>query len=181
MKIEFNIKPYQGCMDIKVSYKKEEINQDFFYLNKDFIINKCLADNKECNITENAELFKYEDFWGYEVNKYYLPQSFEQIEIEYTGYLTGKTGSCPYVRETISPEFTFIRWESFCYPLFFDENGGKIHEFLSASANIDIVLEVQDEFIAVSNVDEIASYNENGIRRYKRPLRKLRNSQIKVV
>ena len=166
MKIKFIVKPYQACMDIKVEYTKEEIQQEYFYLNRDFIINQCYIDSIKYNIDNEVELFTV---WEeYEVKKYLLPQSFQHIVIEYTAYLTGKTGSCPYVRETISPEFTFIRWETFCYPLFFNGNESKtLYDFLVANIDADITLEVPDEFIAVSNVDEIKSSYENGIRKYE--------------
>ena len=162
MKIEFDIKPYQACMNVKVSYEKEEIHQDYFYLNRDFAINRCFADDAEYDITKETELVALEN-WGYEVNKYLLPQSFENIVIEYTGYLTGKTGSCPYVRETISSEFVFIRWETFCYPIFFNENV-TLQQFLQTRLNIDVTVIMPDEFIAVSCAPETASYVENGVK-----------------
>lgn len=167
MKFEFDIMPYQALMNIKVSYTKAEIHQNFFYLNRDFIIYKCFTDNIEYNITDNMELVKLKN-WEYEVNKYYLPNSFEQIVIEYTGYLTGKTGSCPYVRETISPEFTFIREETYCYPQFYsDENEGTTkHNFLVAHEDLEVLLLVPDDFIAVSNIEEIENCIENGNRKY---------------
>ena len=162
MKLEFNVKPYQSCIDVKAVYEKGEIKQDYFYLNRDFIINQCLVDRKEYNISENAELVLVETLDGYEANKYLLPHSFKQIMLEYTGYLTGKTGCCPYVRETISPDFTFLRWESFCYPLFFDGSDRKsLSEFLGIRLTIDVTVTMPNEFTAVSCMPEVESSIEN--------------------
>lgn len=112
MKLEFNVKPYQGCMGVRIVYEKDEIKQEYFYLNRDFAITHCLADETEHEIANDAEIASFDDFDGYEVKKYFVPRFNKQLILEYTGILTGKTGCCPYVRETISPEFTFIRWET---------------------------------------------------------------------
>lgn len=166
MKIEFNIKPYQACMYIKTEYAKEEIHQDYFYLNRDFVINKCFADGEEYDITDNARLESLETFDGYEVNKYSLPQSFQSIKIEYTGYLTGETGCCPYVRETISPDFTLIRFETFCYPMFCKDDIQNIIDFIASPADIDLTAVVPNEFIVASDADKIENYNADGMTSY---------------
>ena len=168
MKIEFTVKPYKGCVDAIISYSRDEIKQDYFYLNRDFAINQCFVDGKEYNIAETAELvsLSFEIFGGYEANRYLLPQSFNQITFEYTGHLTGKTGCCPYVRGTISPEFAFFRWESFCYPLFFDGSDKKsLSEFLGTRLYIDVTVTMPEEFTAVSCMPETESKIENGMKK----------------
>jgi len=166
MKLDFNVKPYQSCIEVKVSYEKDEIKQEYFYLNKDFIINQCLVDGKEHNITENAKLVSVEALGEYEANKYLFPRFFKQITLEYAGYLTGKTGCCPYVRETISSDFTFLRWESFCYPLFFDGSNRKsLSEFLGARLSIDVTVSIPEEFTAVSCMPEVECIIENTIKK----------------
>jgi len=167
MKYNFHVNPHQGSMKICVEYKKGEIQQNYFYLNRDFVIDKCLVDGKEYEITNNIVLESLKTCDGYNANRYSLPQSFQEIRIEYTGYLTGKTGAFPYVRESISPEFTFIRFETFCIPMFFNDDANKsFYEFLSAQTNIDICLTVDEEFTAVANVKEIECHNEKGVRHY---------------
>jgi len=167
MKFEFDIKPYQECMNVCVEYIKEEIHQDYFYLNRDFLIKKCFVDDDEYDLSNSAVLESLKTCGGYNVYKYTLPHVFKEIRIEYTGFLSGKTGAYPYVRESISPDFTFIRCETFCYPMFFsDEDDKSFFEFLSASANINITITVKNDFIAVANVKKISSNNENGISRY---------------
>ena len=161
MKIEFNIEPYKACMAIKASYIKNEISQGYFYLNRDFKINRCIVDNVDFKL--NVELIALETFDGYKVNKYNLPQSFKQIEIEYIAYLTGETGSCPYVREIISPEFTLIRFESFCYPMFCKDDIHSLIDFINGPADIDLTVIVPNEFVVASDATEIKKISTNGI------------------
>ena len=166
MKIEFNVKPYQGCMNVKITYDREEVKQDYFYLNRDFVINHCLADDEKYDISNEIELSSLDNYDGYQVNKYFLPQFHEQFTLEYTGYLTGKTGLCPYVRETISPDFTFLRFETFCYPLFFDDSSEKtLSDFLRTRLTIDVTVIMPEEFTAVSCMPEVAYKIENGIKK----------------
>jgi len=166
MKIEFNVKPYQGFMDIKVSYEKEKIHQDYFYLNRDFIINRFYIDGVKYDVIDNTELISLETFDGYKVNKYSLPQSFQKIIIEYTGKLTGETGCCPYVRETISPDFTLIRFETFCYPMFCKDDIHSIIDFINSSADINLTAVVPSEFAIASDADEIENYSADGMTNY---------------
>ena len=166
MNIEFDVKPYQACIDVKVVYDKSELTQDYFYLNRDFKINRCFVDSAAFDITDNTELISLETFNGYRVNKYFLPESFQRIEIEYMAYLTGETGCCPYVRETISPVFTFLRWETFCYPLFFDGfNIESLSEFRGTRLTIDVTVIMPEEFTAVSCMPEVENKIENGNRK----------------
>jgi len=163
MKIEFNVKPYQQCMDVKIMYEKEEVRQNFFYLNRDFIITHCLVDDIKYDICNSVEMVSLDDFDGYETKKYFIPPFDKKLTLEYTGILTGKTGCCPYVRETVSLEFTFIRWETFCYPIFVNDNV-TFRKFLSAKLRIDITVIIPDEFIAVTCMPEVASHAENGVK-----------------
>jgi len=103
MKIDFNVKPYQGCMDVKIVYEREEINQEYFYLNRDFVITHCLTDGTKYDITNDVEMVSFDDFSGYETKKYFIPQFDKQLTLEYTGVLSGKTGCCPYVRKQYHP------------------------------------------------------------------------------
>ncbi len=166
MIMEFDVKPYLSCVVVKLVYIKEEIEQNYFYLNRDFVISRCLVDDEEYRIADNVELVSLETFDDYQANKYLLPQSFEQITLEYTGYLSGSTGCCPYVRETISPEFTFLRWETFCYPIFFDGGSMKsLSEFLGTRLSIDVIVIMSEEFTAVTCMPEVECSIENGIKK----------------
>lgn len=40
------------------------------------------------------------------------------LSVTYRGKLDGTTGFAPYVKETINPDFSLFRWETFCYPVF---------------------------------------------------------------
>ena len=103
------------------------------------------------------------DLNGYEAKKYFIPPFNKRFSLEYTGILTGETGYCPYVRETICPEFTFIRWETFCYPIFINENV-TFRQFLGTRASIDITVSIPDKFIAVACVPLASCYIENNLR-----------------
>ena len=167
MKFSFKINPYNAVMHVTAEYKKEEIGQNFFYLNRDFVIEHCGIDGTKYDINNAVELVKFAD-WEYQVNKYTLPPFSRGLVLEYTGRLTGETGSYPYVRETISPEFTFIREETYCYPQFFNhETGGTaLFDFLTANVDLDITVEVPEEFTVVSNIETIKSREADGIIRH---------------
>ena len=163
MKLEFNVNPYQGYMDVKIVYEKDEIKQEYFYLNRDFVITHCIADEIKYDIANDAVMVPFDDFGGYEAKKYLIPQFDKQLVLEYKGILSGKTGCCPYVHETISPEFTFIRWETFCYPMFISDNV-TFRKFLGTKLSIDVTITMPYEFIAVTCMPETASHIENGVR-----------------
>lgn len=166
MKIEFYVNPHQASMNVKVSYCKEEINQKHFYLNRDFVVNQCIVDGVEYDIYNYSQLTSLAYLNGYTVNKYLLPQYFSEIVIDYTGYLSGKTGCCPYVREKLSPEFSLIRWETFCYPIFFQDDAKTLMEFLRFNTEVEIVVTVKNEFLVVSDGDFIENSHENDIDKY---------------
>jgi len=166
MELEFKISPYQESMDIIAVYEKEEVRHEYFFLNRDFIITNCLADGINYDLAKDMEVVSLDDFNGYEVCKYLLPQFSKLLILEYTGVLTGKTGCCPYVRETISPGFTFIRWETFCYPIFFNEDF-TLRQFLGTRLNIDITVIMPDEFLAVACAPEVSNQVEHGKRTQK--------------
>ena len=108
-------------------------------------------------------MVSFDDFSGYEAKKYFIPRFDKQLTLEYTGVLSGKTGCCPYVRETISPEFTFIRWETFCYPLFVNENV-TFRKFLGTKLSIDVTVTMPDEFTAVTCMPKTANHIGNGVK-----------------
>jgi hypothetical protein len=166
MIIEFNVEPYQGCMNVKIAYEREEIKQNSFYLNRDFLITEFRADEIKYDIVNGSEMEPVDEFDGYEAKKYFIPTFNKQLAIEYKGILTGKTGCCPYVRETISPEFILLRWETFCYPIFINENM-TFRQFLGTRLHIDVTVLIPDEFTSVTCMPELSNHMENGVRTQK--------------
>ena len=61
MRIEFNVRPYQSSMAVEIVYEKEEINQTYFYLNRDFVITHCAADGIEYDINKDVEMVTFDD------------------------------------------------------------------------------------------------------------------------
>jgi hypothetical protein len=119
MELKINVSPFDGEMTGYAKYNKDEIKYQYFYINRDAVIESFICDGNEtgfelCSV--NHPLFD-----EYIVNKIVLPAFHIAFEIKYKLRLSGETGCCPYVRESITPEFTFIRWETFCYPMFFDD------------------------------------------------------------
>jgi len=154
-------------MDVSVTYEKAEIHQDYFHLNRDFMIHRCSADDRNYDFANNMEIVSLGYIDGYKVKKYILPPSFTRITIEYTAYLSGKTGAWPYVRETISPEFTFIWFETFCYPIFFTDDRKSLIDFLHTAADVHISAAVPDEFIIVSDAKEVGKSDASGVTTYE--------------
>ena len=167
MRIEFTVKPGQACMNVKVMFNREELKQDYFFLNRDFRFNHCFIDGESYDIAAYTDLISLESICaGFQVNKCTIPQSFRKIEMEYTGYLSGKSGSWPYVRESISPEFTFLRFETYCYPIFCNDDMHSLISFLDTYADVDLVVTVPSEFIAVSCAKEAGSFSADGMTTY---------------
>jgi len=106
-------------MYVSAIYINGEINGASFLLNRDFVITKIQYDGKEIKIDEVKEIILLDD---YEIAKYNLPHFEQYIYIEYTGVLSGTTGIAPYVREKITSDFSFLRWETFCHPFFTNAN-----------------------------------------------------------
>ena len=168
MRFEFTIKPYQACMDVKVMCDREEIKQDYFFLNRDFTFNHCFLDGETYDISANTELVSLTKICdGYKVNKCTIPRSFHKIEMEYTGYLNGESGGWPYVCETISPEYALLRFETFCYPVYCDDDMHSLIGFLNACADIDLLVVVPNEFIAVSDGIEVRIFRTNRMTTYE--------------
>jgi hypothetical protein len=114
--IMFQMDLTNGTMDVTADYVRDYVDGNDFFLNRDFTVTGLLVDGKTVNpadITEQVTIFD-----GYKVNIYHLPSFEDGIHIEYRGVLSGKTGFAPYVTESISTEFTFLRWETFCHPVF---------------------------------------------------------------
>jgi hypothetical protein len=115
-KMFFHLDLDNGIMTAQADYMKQDAKGGDFFLNRDFTVTRLLVDGKTvcpADIREQVTIFD-----GYEVNIYHLPVFEDCVHVEYRGILSGETGMAPYVRETISEDFTFLRWETFCYPVF---------------------------------------------------------------
>jgi len=156
MKLIFEIFPKEGRMAVSAMYERKEIKKPYFYLNRDVVIESVLCDG--VNTIIKTEDMEHPYAWsGYIAKKLYVPTFANTFEISYSLSLSGQTGSYPYVREKITPEFTLIRYETFCYPLFYDNS----HEFWNPShVDCAICLIIPNHLIWVSsekqiNVDEL--------------------------
>jgi hypothetical protein len=103
-------------MTVQADYAKRDAKDNDFFLNRDFTVTRLLADR---NAVDPADIKEQITIFGeYEVCVYRPPAFENSLHIEYRGALNGKTGITPYARETVSEDFTFLRWETFCYPIF---------------------------------------------------------------
>ena len=150
-----------------------------FLLNRDFIIKELKCNGKKIDV-ESIKMKTIID--DHVLNKYILPQDVLDIEISYTGTLDGTTGMCPYVRETIDSRFTFIRWETFSYPIFAMDDFDDILNFLNSKIEFSSKIIVPNshlvlspcELISEETIGEKAIFNFNGcdlsfaIGKYKR-------------
>jgi hypothetical protein len=117
-KIVFQMDLANGTMDVTADYARNRVDGNDFFLNRDFTVTRLLVDGKNVNPADSTEQVTLALFDNYAVNIYRLPVFENSVHIEYRGMLSGKDGISPYVTETISPDFTFLRWETVCYPLF---------------------------------------------------------------
>ena len=119
MELTFNMSLYDGEMEVYAKYKKEDIKKQHFYINRDAIFEFFICDGIERDFEIcSVDLTMFD---GYTASKVIIPIFSHSFEIKYKLKLSGQTGCCPYVREKITQDFTFIRWETFCYPMFFDD------------------------------------------------------------
>ena len=119
MELKFNVSPHDGEMTVTAKYSKDEINTPHFYINVDAEITSFLCDGK--HHTPGIADTTHPLHGDYILKKAAIPAFHNCLEITYSLKLTGKTGSYPYVREQITPEFTLIRFETFCYPMFYED------------------------------------------------------------
>lgn len=150
MEITLKIEPEQGKMYGNCTYNADEIATSYFLLNRDFSIKSLKVNGSE--VSPNIEPIELDDSDGYIVNQISFPASIENLQIEYVGSLSGKTGCNPYVRERISPDFTFIRWETFCYPLFSENTKQQLFEYLlTPGGKSEIVIDVPGGYEVVAS------------------------------
>ncbi|WDV44325.1 M1 family aminopeptidase [Clostridiaceae bacterium M8S5] len=145
----------QFCLDfsdnrINATVKGElpkELNITQFLLNRDFVIEEIKIDGFTIDSKQVKNKAKIDD---YIINEYKLPEDTKYIEMKYTGILDGTSGFCPYVRESVSADFTFIRWETFCYPIFALSDFKDIIRYLNNHIKFDIRVVVPKNYLVLS-------------------------------
>ena len=110
MEMSICVAPFNGEMKVYVKCNKSDIKHQYFYINRDVAFESFLCDGRVVEVEVYS--VAHPMFDGYITRKVMLPIFNESLEIRYSLRLSGDTGCCPYVRETIAPEFTFIC----CYP-----------------------------------------------------------------
>lgn len=145
--IKFDLDLENGTIEAEVNYTKSDLLGTSFLLNRDFSIQKMVCDGIEINADEIKKLINLDE--DYLVNLYKLPKFEKSLKINYTGFLSGDTGISPYVREKISTDFTFLRWETFYYPIFAD-NWEDTLKFLSSPLNAEIKVNIPNGYSALS-------------------------------
>lgn len=154
MELTIKLAPNEGKMAAYAKYGRDEITKPHFYLNRDVEIEGFWADGQEIN--SQFDLFEHPCAWeGYKVKRFAIPPFCESLEIKYSLVLSGQTGSYPYVREKITPEFSLLRQETFCYPMFYDN----WDEYWKPDFRpCDVNLEVPAGYDAVTAYDQAAGF-----------------------
>ena len=153
MKWNCSIYPDKGILKAAASYDREELSEQHFLLNRDFVIHEIRCDGTK--VVPEITLVKMNGWYmEYCVQKVAVPGNFKNLEISYIGRLSGNTGAFPYVREQITTEFTFIRWETFPYPFFCENDKDEIFGKLPVRGKGCITVTVPDgyEVIATERV-----------------------------
>ena len=140
--LEISLDLNDGTMTAVGDYARGDITGNTFLLNRSFTITKLLVDGKKIDpgkIVEQVSLNPSGIGLGM-VAIYTLPHATNFIHVEYAGSLDGTTGTAPYVKETISPNFTFLRWETFCMPIFADLSSldTALDDPLSITVTVDV-------------------------------------------
>jgi hypothetical protein len=161
--LHFNMDIENEKVDVVADYLRADINSSVFLLNRDFTVTEILADGVPIDIKEATKTILLLD--SYEIKQYDLPVFENNIRIIYNGSLNGSSGLTSYATEQITPEFSFLRWETFCHPLF-----AKIETFedlvaaITTPYNLSIIVSLPVDYTAIfthSNVQDHST--ENGI------------------
>lgn len=150
--------PADGIFQGSVFYDMGEMATPYFLLNREFTINRLICDDAE--IPVKSALAKVTD-WGYLVRKVSIPPNAQTLRVEYAGRLSGRTGMAPYVRERITPAFTFLRWETISFPPFCPCSGGEIIGalFLRGNSSWRIRVSADYEVVVTEKLTERRTVN----------------------
>jgi hypothetical protein len=152
MELSFTITPQNGEMKVIAIYKRDDIIMPYFYLNRDVEFEMCICDGYEINISPC--LTDHPMIESYMVSKIAVPKIDDYMELHYNLVLSGATGAWPYVCEKITTEFSLIRFETFCYPMFFDDWTG----FNNPAFKLESVeINVPEGYTAITSIDTKAN------------------------
>ena len=150
-RITFDMDLENGSMKVTADFVKSDVMGDSFLLNRDFVVHKIVCDGKEVHLDDEPEKLTITAWGDFDVYQYNLPPYTNTLHIEYSGVLTGETGLA-YAKEQISPEFTILRWETFCYPIF-----AKIETLTVDLMNLvdyEVTVYVPNGYTAVTSLDK---------------------------
>ena len=137
-------------MTVVAEYTRDGAAGPLFLLNRDFKITQILCDGEA--VTVEKELFvgrtDHDEEFAYEIGLYRLPPFERDVRVEYIGILDGTTGTAPYIRETISPEFTLLRVETFYHPLFLESEQGDMFQHSFTPAHLRMTVHVPKDYTA---------------------------------
>jgi hypothetical protein len=142
-KIFFHMDLANGIMTVQADYAGQDTKVSDFFLNRDFTVTRLLVDGKTVNPADLREQVTIFD--NYKVSVYHLPVFENGVHIEYRGTLSGESGVAPYARETVSKDFTFLRWETFCYPVF--ASAENLFGTLMDTAKLTMSVEVPADYL----------------------------------
>lgn len=164
MELFIEVVPAEGVMHARVKYLSDEVLTNHFYLNRDAEISYFSCDGQETPHESSNE--EHPMFGAYMAQKVLVPSFRDCLELAYSLRLSGETGCCPYVRERITPEFTFIRWETFCYPMFFgDWDSYRNTAFtvcniqLTVPKEYDVVASKKERDTAIGDSKKVVTYS----------------------
>ena len=168
-----------GTMTAVGDYARGDITGDTFLLNRSFTVTKLLVDGKKIDpgkIVEQVSLNPTGMGLG-TISIYTLPHITRSVHVEYEGSLDGTTGTAAYAKETISPNFSFLRWETFCMPVFADLD--TLDTVLDNPLSITITVDVPTGN-TVEFTSETTSTQDTADRTYFSTRTDLPNAQIAV-
>lgn len=164
MELFIEVIPAEGAMHVKAKYFRDEVMTNHFYLNRDAEIRSFSCDDQE--VSHKSTYGEHMMFSRFMVQKVLVPSFRNCLELSYSLRLSGETGCCPYVREKITPEFTFVRWETFCYPMFFEDwdsyrnTGFTVCNIkLSVPEEYDVVASKKEKDVVLGNSKKVVIYS----------------------
>ncbi len=155
MKFDFQIRPEEGKIRGVWTLQRQDRVSNRFYLNRSFVIDQALVDGQEVNLV--CKQVTIPRLFDYKVACYDLPLG-QEVKITYTGVLDGSTGSTPYAKETIGPNFSLLRFETFCYPLFCTEEMNYYTK--QAKGPFELTVRAPSDYVVLSNLDDV--HNNSG-------------------
>ncbi|MGL6174484.1 MAG: hypothetical protein ACRC1P_07730, partial [Cellulosilyticaceae bacterium] len=165
MNINFKVEPLEGILHADVIIQSNYCQAKNFYLNRDFEVENIICDGVQVPII--IESIEMKESRNYKINRYILPLWNNQIKITYSGSLTGETGCAPYAKEKITSEFTLLRLETFCYPIFLEDIENDLYGYISNTnpERVLLAIDVPKDYI-VTSTGKAISCEERADRRY---------------